>query len=124
MQKLNPHELITASTLWCLDIQDLTVADYRAFLKHIHFISIRAHDDYFRDSVHVDYVMAVRKVAEHAGFAAFAKSNDTESVVHYGAQNAKSRKTGSGFVTGVRRTTGNATSRACYGGLPQNGGGV
>ena len=56
----------------------------------------------------MDYAMVVRKVVEHVGFAAFAKSNDTESMVHYGAQNAKIRK------IGVRHTMGKAVSRACY----------
>ena len=113
MRKLNAHELIAASTLWCLDIQGLTVVDYHSFLEHINFISIRARDDYFRDSAHVDYVMAVRNVAEYAGFAAFAKGNDTESVVYYAAQNAKIRKVTAGSFGSTRRPTGNAASRAC-----------
>ena len=57
---LNPHELIAASCLWCLDIQELTRADNRVFIEHISFISIHAKDDYFKDSAHVDYVLSVR----------------------------------------------------------------
>ena len=67
------------------------MADYRAFMEHLHIISSRAKDEYFKDSAHVEYAMAVRRNAESLGFAAFAKANDEESVLHYGAHNARAR---------------------------------
>ena len=89
VRRLNPHELIAASCLWCRDIQELTRADNRAFIEHIYFISIHTKDDYFKDSAHVDYVLSVHRSAEYAGFATFSKLCDSKSVVHYGTQNAK-----------------------------------
>ena len=89
---LNPHKLIAASCLWSLDIQELTRAEYRAFIEHVSFISIHAKDDYFKDSAHVDYVLSVHRSVEYAGFGTCSKLFDGESVVHYGAQNTKARK--------------------------------
>ena len=73
--------------MWCLEIQTLSTKDYRAFLEHLCLIAIRAKDNYYKDSAHVDYILAVRKMVEKEGFAAFAKENSRESVVHYGHQN-------------------------------------
>ena len=80
--KLNPHELIVASKLWCLDLQSLTVADYRAFLEHINCIRTRARDDYFKDSAHVDYVVAVHVGCRVCGVCCFRKSNGTEIYIY------------------------------------------
>ena len=91
--QLNTYELITVSILWCLDIQSLTTTDYKAFLKHFCLITIRAKDNYYRDSAHVDYVLAVHHMAEKLGFAAFSKENSGESIVHYVPQNMEPRKT-------------------------------
>ena len=92
--KLNSCEVIAVSTLWCLDIDDLTIADYRAMLEHVNFVTTRARDDYFRDSAHVEYVLAIRKLVENIGFEAFSNTHDSESVAHYGPQNMRPRKGG------------------------------
>ena len=55
--------------MWCLDKQELSEKDFRAFLSHINFISHRACDDHYRDNAHVD--LAIKKIAEVEGFAAF-----------------------------------------------------
>ena len=86
VHKLNAYEFIAASILWCLDIQALTTADYKAFLEHLCLIAIRAKDNCYKDSAHVDYVLAIRRMAEKIGFAAFSKENSGESIVHYGPQ--------------------------------------
>ena len=44
-----------ASIRWCLDIDTLSIKDYKAFLQHIDFISVHAMHDYFKDSAHVEY---------------------------------------------------------------------
>ena len=62
--KLNAYELIAASILWCLEIQNLTTIDYKAFLEHLCIIAIRAKDNYYHDSAHVDYVLAVKRMVE------------------------------------------------------------
>ena len=70
VRKLNAYELIATSILWCLDIQSLTTTYYKAFLEHLCLIAIRAKDSYYRDSAHVAYVLAIRRMAEKQGFAA------------------------------------------------------
>ena len=86
VRKLNTYELIAASILWFLEIQNLTTADYKAFLEHLCLIAIRAKDNY-HDSAHVDYVLAVRHMAEKQGFAAFSNENSSLWPSKYG--NAK-----------------------------------
>ena len=49
VRKLNAYELIGASIKWALDIEGLTVKDYRSFLEVIGFISFRAMHDHFKD---------------------------------------------------------------------------
>ena len=113
VRKLNAYELIAASSLWCLEIQNLTVADYKAFIEHICLIAIRAKDDYYKDSAHVDYVLAVRRAAEKLGFRAFSKEFSGDSVVHYGPQNMKQRR--STYSTyGKKRSPGSQSKRPCY----------
>ena len=116
MRKLNAYELIGASVLWCLDIAELTVADLRAFLDHIYFIAIRAMHDDFKDAAHVEYDAAIRKLAEAHGFAAFSKLYNGASVIHYGAQNMRTKRQG-GAVSTIARRTGGFThegKRSCY----------
>ena len=92
VKKLNCYELITASIRWCLDIEGLTVADFRAFLAHLNFMSSRARNDDFKDSAHVDYDKDIRKLAEIDGFAAFDPKNTGLSIFHYGTQNMRPKK--------------------------------
>ena len=113
VRKLNAYELIAASSLWCLEIQNLNISDYRAFLEHIALLAIRAKDDYYKDSAHVDYVLAVRRAAEKIGFAAFSKEHAGDSVVHYGPQNMKQRRQ-SFSAFGKRRSPGPTAKRPCY----------
>ena len=75
VRKLNAYELIAASIMWGLDIPSLMTTDYKAFLEHLCLIAVRAKDNYYRDSAHVDYVLAIRHMAEKQGFAAFSKEN-------------------------------------------------
>ena len=114
MKKLNAYELMAASTMWCLDIDDLTVTDYRAFLEHMHFIAVRAMNDDFKDAAHVAYDTSVRKLAEAHGFAAFAASGNGASVIHYGAQNMRQKK--SVGSTAGRKQTGHTQGgkRSCF----------
>lgn len=92
VRKLNAYELMGASILWLLDIDDLNVVDYKAFLEHMHFMTVRAMHDDFKDSAHVEYDTAIRKMAESMGFAAFSKAQNGTSVLHYGAQNMRPKK--------------------------------
>ena len=59
--------------LWCLDIDGLTLRDHRAFLEHLHFLSVRAMTDDFKDAAHVAYDTAICKKAQVHGFATFRK---------------------------------------------------
>lgn len=93
VRKLNAYELIEASSKWCLNIEDLTVKDYRVFIQHMAFIANRAKSDEFKDCAHTEYDAEIRKLAETIGFAAFSKANNGESVLHYGLPNTRPRKT-------------------------------
>ena len=64
---MNAYELIAASCLWYLDIQNLTIQDYEAFLKHVMLISIKTKDSYYTNCAHVAYVLAVQRLAEKEG---------------------------------------------------------
>ena len=64
VRRLNAYELIGASIRWALDIEGLSVHDYRALLDHLNFITIRAMHDDFRDSAHIEYDLVVRRLAE------------------------------------------------------------
>ena len=81
----------------------MSVADHRALLNHINFLANRAMHNDFVDQAHTQYDEAVRKLAENIGFAAFAKENRTLSVIHYGAQNMRSKKTGYSGASMTRR---------------------
>ena len=91
----------------------MSVADHRALLDHINFLANRAMHNDFVDQAHIEYDEAVRKLAEEIGFAAFAKENRTLSVIHYGAQNMRSRKPGYSGASLTRRT-GSYVKRTCY----------
>ena len=64
--------------------------DAKAFLEHIEFISVQAMHDDFKDSTHIEYDTAIRRLAESLGFEAFSQSHSGISVKYYGAQNMKS----------------------------------
>ena len=72
-------------------IEGLNMNDAKAFLEHIEFISVRAMHDDFRDSTHIEYDTAIRRLAESLGFEAFSQSHSGISVKYYGAQNMKSK---------------------------------
>ena len=61
--------------------------DVKAILEHLEFISVRAVHNGFVDSTHVEYDIAVRKLAESVGFEAFSQKDAGMSVKHYGALN-------------------------------------
>ena len=69
--------------------------DHRAFLEHLDFLTVHAMHDHFKDAAHTEYDLAIRRLAETQGFAAFGKENNGISVTYYGAQNMhlKSAKT-------------------------------
>ena len=126
VKKLNAYELLGAAISWCLDIPDLTTKDYHALLEHLRFIAIRAMHDDFKDSAHVEYDTAVRKAAETWGFAAFSSAHNGMSVIHYGAQNMRTKKPVT-TVGGGRRTGGHTQDgkRSCFiwnkeGGCPKS----
>ena len=91
LRKLNAYKLIKSSIKWCLDIPELTISDYRAFLQHIAFVANRAKSDDFKDTAHIDYDCEIRKLAESIGFVAFSREFTGESVLHYAPQNLKSK---------------------------------
>lgn len=101
LKKLNCYELVTASIRWCLDIEGLTVKDFRAFLEHICFMSSRARQNDFHDSTHIEYDKDIRKLAEVEGFAAFGTKNTGVGMFHYGMHNMRQRKS----VGAVRKTS-------------------
>ena len=92
VRKLNCYKLIVASVHSCLDIDSVTVADLRAFLEHLQFLASQAKNDDFREVMHVDYEIDVRKLAETEGFQAFDIKNTRISMFHYGAQNMKPKR--------------------------------
>ena len=59
----------------------MTVADYRALLEHIAFISNRAMTVDYKDNDR-----AICREAESVGLVAFTKAYTGVSVMHYGAQ--------------------------------------
>ena len=65
--------------------------DYRGLMEHLDFISIRAMHDDFHDSAHFEYDMAVQRLAESIGFAAFSKAQAGLSVVYNRAQNMRAK---------------------------------
>ena len=81
MKKLNTYELIGVCVRWCLDIDTLSVKDYKAFLQNFNFISVHAMHDHFKDSAHIKYDYVVCRLA------GFVQENNGLSVVHYEAQN-------------------------------------
>ena len=115
LKRVNCYELICATTQWASGIKELSVADLRALMDHINFLANRAMHNDFIDQAHTDYDEAIRKLAEEVGFAAFAKENRGISVIHYGAQNMRSKKpvVGLGPYTARRPVLGN-TKRPCY----------
>ena len=72
---LNAYELIGASIRWFLDIDNLTLSDHRACLQHLDFYTVRAMHEHFKDSAHIEYDLAIRRLAETQGFAAFSSEN-------------------------------------------------
>ena len=96
----------------------MTVADHRALLEHIGFISHRATTDDFKDSAHTDYDSAIRKQAESCGFAAFSKANTGTSVTYYSVQSMKVKWHTKGEYSGRRFSTASvglpAGKRVCY----------
>ena len=97
--------------MWALSIDTMTVADYRALLEHIAFVSNRAMTGDFKDSAHVEYDTAIRREAESVGFAAFTTAHTGISVLHYGAQNMKHKNS---YSTGGGKRPYAGVGRACY----------
>ena len=117
IKKLNAYELIGASARWCLECDGLTARDYRAFLEHINFISVRAMHDAYKDTAHTQYDAAVRKEAELMGFAAFGQANNGMSVIHYGSENMRPKKPLSGPSSQTSRKVGGFEKggrRSCF----------
>ena len=116
VRKLNAYELLGATMLWCLDIPDLSLFDYRSLIQHMHFICNRARDDHFKDCAHVEYDSAIRKMAEREGFEAFSRRNAGESIVHYGTQNSRPAGKAKGVSSGGarKRSPGGPGKGACY----------
>ena len=115
MKRLNPHELVAASTLWVMGQENLTRKDLLAMMEHLHFLSVRAMTDDFRDAAHVAYDTAIRKKAEVLGFSAFTEAHTGASVIHYGQQQLKNKK--GTTSTGASRKGSNPGStgrRTCF----------
>lgn len=112
VRKLNGYGIIAATTEWALDIDALTVKDYKALFEHINFIAVRAIDSDFKDTAHVAYDSAVRKKAAVYGFSAFSEAYNGGSVIHYGTQHLKSKK---GGAAGSGRSSGTSDrKRPCF----------
>ena len=75
-------------------------------------VATRGKDNYNRDSTHVDYVLAVRHMAEKLGFAAFSKENSDESIIHYGPQNMVGHR--SPFNSYKKCSAASLAKRPCY----------
>ena len=115
VKRLNPHELIAASTLWLAGQENLTCKDMLAMFEHIHFLSVRAMTDDFRDAAHVAYDTAIRKKAEVLGFSAFTEAHTGASVIHYGQQQLKVKKGTTGSGTSRKSGTQSGSSRrTCF----------
>ena len=89
---LNAYELIGASIRWFLSIDGLNMNDAKTFLEHLKFISVREMQDDFKDSMHIEYDIAIRRLADSLGFKAFSQTHLGISVKYYGAQNMKVHK--------------------------------
>ena len=57
------------------------LSDHRAFLEHLDFLTVRAMRDHFMDAALIEYDLAIRRLAETPGFAAFSKENNGISVI-------------------------------------------
>ena len=115
VKRLNPHELVAASTLWVMDQESLTRKDLLAMMEHIHFLSVRAMTDDFRDAAHVAYDTAIRKKAEVLGFSAFTEAHTGASVIHYGQQKLKYKKgTTSTGASKKGGNSGNTGRKTCF----------
>ena len=75
--------------MWVMGQENLTKKDLLAMMEHLHFLSVRAMTDDFRDAAHVAYDTAIRKKAEVLGFSAFTEAHTGASVIHYGKQQLK-----------------------------------
>ena len=47
-----------------LDIDELRLADYSSLLGHVNFVVMGARDDNSNDFPHVEFMFAIRKLAE------------------------------------------------------------
>ena len=76
------------------------MSDHRAFLQDLDFLTVRAMRKHFKDAAHIEYDLAIRRLAETQRFAAFSSDNNGISVTYYGAQNMrpKSTKTGQNSI--------------------------
>ena len=75
VRRLNTYELIGTSIHWVLSVDSLDMHDVRAFLEHLEFISVTANHNDFVDSTHVEYNIAIRKLAESVGFEASSQKH-------------------------------------------------
>ena len=75
VKKKAPFELIEASCVWVVDRKDVDADSLIGFIKHICYIAGKAKSGRFVDAAHVNYDLAVRKLAFSDGFKAFSADN-------------------------------------------------
>ena len=67
--------------------------------SHLAYIASKAKHDIFKDTAHLRYDMAIHKLTEKEGFAAFMGGNAAASLIHYGHEAMRSKA--KSVITGV-----------------------
>ena len=91
VRKLSVAELQEASCLWFLSLDGVTLKDAQAFFSHLAYIASKAKHEVFKDTAHVRYDTAIRKLAQKEGFAAFTAGNAAASLIHYGHESMRAK---------------------------------
>ena len=81
VKKLNCYDLIHATMMWALEINELSVGDCRAIFEQISFLANRDMHNDFLDAVHVEFDKAIRRFAE-----TFSRAHGGVSAMYYGTQ--------------------------------------
>lgn len=83
LRKASCYELISTMAEWVLDRKDMSVQDYQAVFEHVSFLTELAKYNEFNDIAHIDYDLAIQRLALKQGFAAFGMANQRVSVRFY-----------------------------------------
>ena len=83
IKKMIPFELIEASCAWVVDKKDADEESLIGFIKHIGYMAGKAKSGRFVDAAHINYDLAVRKLAVSDGYKAFTAGNPELALKYY-----------------------------------------